>query len=131
MIAPKQNSAAASKIRQRGGTGERQTMCRLFVMQDPASYECETRAVRLHGHTTSIRLEAEFWAILEEIASREGVALSRFLCTLHDEVLQHQGDIPNFASMLRVTCALYLRDPVAHASAVAARRAREIDAVVA
>ena len=47
-------------------------MCRLFVMQDPASYECETRAVRLHGHTTSIRLEAEFWAILEEIAAREG-----------------------------------------------------------
>jgi predicted DNA-binding ribbon-helix-helix protein len=114
-----------------GGTGGRQTMCRLFVMQDPASYECETRAIRLHGHTTSIRLEAEFWAILEEIAVREGITLSRFLCTLHDEVLQQQGDIPNFASMLRVTCALYLHDPVAHAAAVAARRSNEIDAVVA
>src|SRR5690242_21846193 len=110
---------------------ERQTMCRLFVMQDPASYECETRAVRLHGHTTSIRLEAEFWAILEEIAGREGLTLSRFLCTLHEEVLQHQGEVPNFASMLRVTCALYLRDPVAHAAAVAARQTREIGAVVA
>ena len=128
----KQNRAAAPENGQAAaGRGERQTMCRLFVMQDPASYACETRAVRLHGHTTSIRLEAEFWAILEEIAGREGVPLSRFLCTLHDEVLQQQGDVPNFASMLRVTCALYLRDPVAHAAAVAARHTREIDAVVA
>jgi predicted DNA-binding ribbon-helix-helix protein len=132
MISPKKDRAAAPGMRPSGGgTGERQTMCRIFVMRDPASYECETRAVRLHGHTTSVRLEAEFWAILEEIAGREGVPLSRFLCTLHDEVLQHQGDVPNFASMLRVTCALYLRDPVAHAAAVAARRNREIDAVVA
>ncbi|EWY39726.1 arylsulfate sulfotransferase [Skermanella stibiiresistens SB22] len=106
-------------------------MCNLFATQDPASYECETRAVRLHGHTTSIRLEAEFWAILGEIAGREGLTLARFLCTLHDEVLQRQGDVPNFASMLRVTCALYLRDPAAHAAAVAKRRFREIDAVVA
>jgi|SRR3954449_5386458 predicted DNA-binding ribbon-helix-helix protein len=132
MISSKKDCAAAPEMRPNGGgRGEKQTMCRLFVMQDPASYECETRAVRLHGHTTSIRLEAGFWAILEEIAGREGLPLSRFLCTLHDEVLQHQGDIPNFASMLRVTCALYLRDPVAHAAAVATRQAREIDAVVA
>jgi predicted DNA-binding ribbon-helix-helix protein len=101
-------------------------MCRLFATQDPASYACETRAVRLHGHTTSIRLEAEFWAILEEIAVREGLALSRFLCKLHDEVLQQQGEVRNFASLLRVTCALYLRNPAAHAAAIAARRAREI-----
>ena len=106
-------------------------MCRMFAVQDPASYSCETRAVRLHGHTTSIRLEAEFWAILEEIAGREGLSLARFLCTLHDEVLQRQGDVPNFASMLRVTCALYLRDPAAHAQAVAERRSREIVSVVA
>lgn len=106
-------------------------MCRVFAMQDPASYACETRAVRLHGHTTSIRLEAEFWAILEEIAGREGLTLARFLCTLHNEVLQQQGDVPNFASMLRVTCALYLRDPAAHAAAIASRRMRKIDAVVA
>ena len=89
MISPKKDRAAAPEMRPSGGgTGERQTMCRIFVMRDPASYECETRAVRLHGHTTSVRLEAEFWAILEEIAGREGVPLSRFLCTFgvtHDE----------------------------------------------
>lgn len=97
-------------------------MCRLFATQDPASYECETRAVRIHGHTTSIRLEAEFWRILEEIAGKEGMSLARFINTLHDEVLEHQGEVRNFTSLLRVTCALYLRLKDEHAAQVQARQ---------
>ena len=44
--------------------GRSVTMCNLFVSQDPASYAAETRPIRLHGHATSIRLEAAFWDIL-------------------------------------------------------------------
>ncbi len=97
-------------------------MCRLFASQDPATYTSETRAVRLHGHSTSIRLEAAFWVTLEEIADREGMPLSRFVATLHDEVVALQGDVGNFASFLRVTCLHYLRHMELHTAQVAARK---------
>ncbi len=96
-------------------------MCRLFASQDPATYRSETRAIRLHGHATSIRLEAAFWATLEEIAEREGMALPRFVATLHDEVLARRGDVGNFSSLLRVTCLHYLRNMELHAAQLAAR----------
>jgi predicted DNA-binding ribbon-helix-helix protein len=90
-------------------------MCRLFISQDPATYASETRPVRLHGHATSIRLEAAFWEILEEIAAREAMSVARFVSVLHDEILAKEGDVPNFASFLRVTCLHYLRNQDAHA----------------
>lgn len=97
-------------------------MCNLFISQDPNTYEAETRPVRLHGHATSIRLEAAFWEILEEIADKEGKSVSRFIAVLHDEILAARGGIPNFASFLRVTCLHYLRHMDQHAGQVAARR---------
>lgn len=111
-------------------------MCYLFRTQDPASYAAETRAVRLHGHSTSIRLEAAFWGILEEIAQKEQMTVARFIGVLHDEVLAQRGDIANLASFLRVTCVHYLRNQDLHASQVAERLAletasQEKDAVVA
>jgi predicted DNA-binding ribbon-helix-helix protein len=89
--------------------GEVCAMCRLFATQDPKSYQCVTRAVRLNGYTTSIRLESEFWDIIDTIAAREGLSTGRFLGKLYDEVLDHRGEVRNFTSMLRVTCVLYLR----------------------
>ena len=84
-------------------------MCDLYASQEPGTYACETRAVRLSGHCTSIRLEAAFWDILEEIAAAEGSSLGRFVSSLHDEVLDRRGEVSNFASLLRVTCTLWLQ----------------------
>ena len=97
-------------------------MCRIFTSVDPAVTESETRAIRLHGHATSVRLEAAFWTILEEIAAAEGMALVRFLTVLHDEMALRHGEVTNFASMLRVTCLQYLRYQTLHANEVAMRR---------
>jgi predicted DNA-binding ribbon-helix-helix protein len=82
-------------------------MCRIFAGQDPASYEGQTRSIRLNGHSTSIRLEAAFWAMLEEIAESQGMSVARFASTLHDEVLELHGEVSNFASLLRCTCLVY------------------------
>ncbi len=82
-------------------------MCRVFANQPIASYEPETRSIRLGGHATSIRLERVFWKILDEIAARQSVTLPRFLNTLHDEVLEIHGACHNFASLLRCTCLKY------------------------
>jgi predicted DNA-binding ribbon-helix-helix protein len=70
---------------------------------------------------TSIRLENRFWAILDQMAAEEGMTTPRFLATLHDEVLEHRGEVRNFASLLRVACTVYLGgQPAAPSTARAA-----------
>lgn len=86
-------------------------MCQIFAGQDPNNYESVTRSVRLAGHATSIRLEATFWRILDDLAAAQGLSTPRFLSMLYDEVLEQRGSISNFASLLRVGCALYLSNP--------------------
>ncbi len=98
-------------------------MCLLFKSQDPASYAAETRAMRLHGHATSVRLEAAYWTTLHEIAEHEGMSLAQFCAVLHDEMLQGGNEIGNFASMLRVTCLHYLRNHDEYMIQITARRA--------
>lgn len=83
-------------------------MCRIYAGTDPRDYEPLTRSVRIHGAVTSIRLEARFWAILDEMAAAEGLTTPKFIATLHDEVLELSGDVRNFASLLRVACTTYL-----------------------
>jgi predicted DNA-binding ribbon-helix-helix protein len=60
---------------------------------------------------TSIRLEMSFWDTLEEIAAKEEMSLAKFLTTLHNEVLDHHGEVNNFASLLRCSCQIYSRRP--------------------
>lgn len=83
-------------------------MCRLYAHTRTSDYEQVTRSVRLHGLVTSIRLENRFWALLDQMAGEEGMTTPRFLATLHDEVLEHHGEVRNFASLLRVACTTYL-----------------------
>ena len=100
-------------------------MCRIFAGQDPATYATTTRSVRLAGHATSIRLEAAFWDILDEIAARQDMTTPRFLSTLYDEVLELHGQISNFTSLLRVACVLDLRGPETVTSTALAQTAAE------
>jgi predicted DNA-binding ribbon-helix-helix protein len=83
-------------------------MCRIFAGQSPEAYSYQTRSVRVGGHSTSIRLEAAFWTILEEIAAAERMSLPKFLTTLHDEVLEFRGEAANFTSLLRCACLTYV-----------------------
>jgi predicted DNA-binding ribbon-helix-helix protein len=72
-------------------------MCRLFAHQPKRDYESQRRSLRIGGHSTSIRLEMSFWDNLEEMAAEEGTSLAKFLASLHDEVLNHHGEVRNFA----------------------------------
>ncbi|MBU2582408.1 MAG: ribbon-helix-helix domain-containing protein [Alphaproteobacteria bacterium] len=83
-------------------------MCQIFAGQNPAGFRSVTRSVRLSGHATSIRLEAAFWDILDLIAEDQGLTTPKFLTALHDEAEELHGVVPNFTSMLRTTCLLYL-----------------------
>jgi predicted DNA-binding ribbon-helix-helix protein len=54
-----------------------------------------------------------FWDTLEEIAAKQNMSLGKFLTTLHDEVLDHHGEVRNFASLLRCSCLIYRERSVA------------------
>jgi predicted DNA-binding ribbon-helix-helix protein len=84
-------------------------MCEFFVKADPIQYEQRSRTVRVHGVLTSIRLENMVWDILAEMAEEEGRTTNALIALFHDEILAHRGEVPNFASFLRVTCMRYLR----------------------
>ena len=84
-------------------------MCRVFAGQNPENYRQINRSIRIGGHSTSIQLESTFWALLDEIAEGQGLSTPKFISKLYDEAIEINGEIPNFASMLRTTCALYLK----------------------
>jgi predicted DNA-binding ribbon-helix-helix protein len=98
-------------------------MCKMFAGQSPDLYESHTRSIRLGGHATSIRLEAAFWATLEEIAAQQEVSLPRFLTKLHDEVLDFRGEIVNFTSLLRCACLTYAAEARGREAAMGALKA--------
>ena len=83
-------------------------MCQVFASQDATIYETVTRSVRLNVFSTSIRLEALFWSVLDQIAAQQGLSTPRFISTLYDEVMELRGSVGNFTSLLRVTCASYI-----------------------
>ena len=89
-------------------------MCQIFVRANPMSYEATTRSIRLHGVVTSVRPENLFWDTLEEIAARDGMNVPQLLAKLYGELLEYRGDIPNFASFLRVCCQRYMALQVDH-----------------
>ncbi|MXN63542.1 aryl-sulfate sulfotransferase [Stappia sp. GBMRC 2046] len=42
------------------------------------------RSLTLHGHRTSLALEPEFWAALEEIAVSRAMSLAAFIASIDD-----------------------------------------------
>lgn len=83
-------------------------MCEIYVKADPMLYESRSRALRIHGYVTRIRLENHFWDILAEIAASDGYTTNQLIAKLYDELLEYRGEIDNFTSFLRVSCLRYL-----------------------
>ncbi len=86
-------------------------MCQIFAGQPPANYRPVTRSFRLHGQSTSVRLEAKVWEIIDEVATAQAMTTPQFLARIHDEVEEQHGAVTNFASLLRCACLLYLQQP--------------------
>lgn len=60
------------------------------------------RSFRIHGHSTTIRLESAYWDVLEELATSEGLSLAELIARVQDHC--PQLDTRNLASCLRVIC---------------------------
>ena len=62
------------------------------------------RSILLAGHATSVALEPEFWAVLEEMAQAQGATLATLIAGLD----QTRGDHP-LASACRVAALAFAR----------------------
>jgi predicted DNA-binding ribbon-helix-helix protein len=85
-------------------------MCRVLAERNPQRYHQINRSLRIAGHSTSIRLEAAFWGMLDEIADAQGLSTAKLIAALHDEAVELNNGMANFASVLRTTCLLYARE---------------------
>lgn len=94
-------------------------MCEYFVKADPIQYEQRTRTIRIHGVLTSIRLENMVWDVLAEMAEAEACSTNNLIVKFHDEILAHRGEVPNFASFLRITSMRFLRRKITEAERAA------------
>lgn len=58
------------------------------------------RSVVVQGHATSVRLEPEFWAVIDAYCKVQNIPLSQLIISLEKE----QQTRKNLASQLRVFC---------------------------
>ncbi len=58
------------------------------------------RSVVVQGHATSVRLEPEFWAIIDDICKKQNISLSQLIISIEKQQQARQ----NLASQLRVFC---------------------------
>jgi len=64
------------------------------------------KSFRIHGHSTTVRLEQAFWSVLDEMASEENISVSQLVEKIHDTCLV--ANEKNLSSCLRVICLKYL-----------------------
>ncbi|MFT5400373.1 MAG: putative DNA-binding ribbon-helix-helix protein [Gammaproteobacteria bacterium] len=83
-------------------------MCQIYASTNPERYESGTKSIRIQGCVTSIRLEQEFWNILEEMGEEADSSVPELINTLYTEVHQNFGEVTNFTSFLRTACTIYL-----------------------
>jgi predicted DNA-binding ribbon-helix-helix protein len=66
----------------------------------------EKRGFRIHGHSTTIRLERVFWTVLGEITERLNLTMPQLIERIYDGCLI--ANDKNIASCLRVICMKYM-----------------------
>lgn len=66
----------------------------------------EKRGFRIHGHSTTIRLERAFWNVLEVMAQDQCTTLPELIERIYDGCLV--ANDKNLASCLRVICMKFV-----------------------
>lgn len=77
------------------------------MIQTTASSHIIKRSVVIAGHATSISLEPEFWAVLREIADKEGLSLAAVIRQVDSSLAPNHR---NLSSALRVYILKYLQE---------------------
>ena len=77
-------------------------------MNSPSSHPMQKRSISIHTHRTSIALETEFWAVIDQAVAQNGSSLAAFITSLDDE--RTQTDSPHgLASYLRLFALAFVQ----------------------
>ncbi len=74
--------------------------------QEDSEFVPERRSLRIHGHSTTIRLESAFWNVLEELARQEETTVANIVTRITDHC--QFANQKNMASCLRVVCLKFI-----------------------
>ena len=83
-------------------------MCQIYASAAPERYDSEAHSLRIQGCVTSIRLEKEFWNILDEMAAQDGMTTPELINVLYYEVNRNLSEVRNFTSFIRTACTINL-----------------------
>jgi len=67
------------------------------------------RSLSIHGHRTSLALEAEFWDVIDAAVETSGKSFARFIRDL-DDIRTEGSTEQNLASYLRVWVLRYIQN---------------------
>ncbi len=54
----------------------------------------EKRSLTLSGHATSLALEPEFWAVIDQVAKEERLSLARLIAQIDEQRVAREPDQP-------------------------------------
>lgn len=78
----------------------------LCNVEQHQEFEPERRSFRIHGHSTTIRLERAYWSVLDILAAEEDLSVAALITRIHDHC--QIANEKNLASCLRVVCLKYI-----------------------
>jgi len=92
-----------------GTEGQEKPLSRLFGLcnvDQQMEFQPVRRSLRIHGHSTTIRLERAYWTVLEMLAGEEGITVAALVTKIHDHC--QVANEKNLASCLRVVCLKFI-----------------------
>ncbi len=95
-----------SKVGARAGQKPLSRLFALCNIDQQKEFGPERRSCRIHGHSTTIRLERAFWTVLELLADEEEMTVGSLVTRIHDHC--QVANEKNLASCLRVVCLKYI-----------------------
>ncbi|MEP1229691.1 MAG: ribbon-helix-helix domain-containing protein [Litorimonas sp.] len=69
------------------------------------------RSISIYGHSTSLALESEFWAVIDMAVTQSGLSFSAFIRGLDDKRMS-EGGTQNLASYLRVWALNHVQNAI-------------------
>ena len=77
---------------------------------DGELYSFRSRSIRIMGHSTSLRIENQYWKVLEMIAEKEETTLPELVSSIYLKANEDGLNYHNFTSLLRLYCLRYVEE---------------------